>query len=214
MVSRGLKPPGGALLGQPGTILPTGIPINTFWGAGGCAGSFTVATASVGGGQGLSHNGGGLWGVEVTSVRYDKFPDPNFRTGTGNPCEFAPGCIRESAPSACHQVPEIDASNQGIDVNITVNSPAAQYYNVYVNPNSFLPYGPPAPPGNRNYCSFVNTYPAPAGAATLTGGVAAGGWPCASATVTFCNINSNNISNFPAVHTHNCNGCQPANQFC
>jgi hypothetical protein len=210
MVSNELKPPDEPLVGQPGTILQTGIPNNTFWGAGGCAGSFTVATAAVGGGQGLSHNGGGLWGVEVTSVRYDYFPDPNFRTGTGNPCEFAPGCVRESAPSACHQVPEIDASNQGIDVNITVNSPGAQYYNVYVNPNGCLPY----PGGTRNDFSFVNTYPAPAGAATLTGGVAGGGWPCAAAGVTFCNINSNQISNVPFVQTHNCSAWARANKLC
>src|SRR5260370_32767078 len=119
MVSRGLKPPGGALLGQPGTILPTGIPINTFWGAGGCAGSFTVATASVGGGQGLSHNGGGLLGVEVTSVSYDKFPHPNFKTRTRNPCAFAPGCIRESAPPPCPPGPEIHARKHGHDVHLT-----------------------------------------------------------------------------------------------
>jgi Flp pilus assembly protein TadG len=208
MVSNELKPPDEPLYSAPGTILQTGG--NTFWGAGGCAGSFAVATAPVGGGQGLSHNGGGLWGVEVTSVRYDRFPDPNFRSGSGNPCEFAPGCVRESAPSACHQVPEIDASNQGIDVNITVNSPGAQYYNVYVNPNGCLPY-----PGNsRNDFSFVNTYPAPAVAATLTGGIAGGGWSCAAAGVTFCNINSNTISNSPTVRTHNCSGWARANQFC
>jgi hypothetical protein len=209
MVSNELKPPSEGLYSTPGW--PTLVsPVNNFWGAGNCAGSFSVATAGVGGGQGLSHNGGGNWGVEVTSVRYDTFPDPNYRSGTGNPCEFAPGCVRESAPSACEQVPEIDAANQGIDVNITVNSPGAQYYNVYVNPNGCLPY----PGGTRNDFSFVNTYPAPLGAATLTGGIAGGGWPCASATVTFCNINSNTISNSPAVHTRNCSGWARANQFC
>jgi len=209
MVSNELKPPSEGLYSSPGW--PTLVsPVNNFWGAGGCAGSFSVATAGVSGGQGLSHNGGGPWGVEVTSVRYDTFPDPNYRSGTGNPCEFAPGCVRESAPSACQQVPEIDIANQGIDVNINVNSPGAQYYNVYVNPNGCLPY-----PGNsRNDFSFVNTYPAPAGAATLTGGVAGGGWPCPSATVTFCNINSNNISNVPRVQTHNCSGWARANQLC
>jgi hypothetical protein len=211
MVSNELKPPDEGLYSAPGT--PTLVsPVNNFWGAGGCAGSFAVATAPVAGGQGLSHQGGaGNWGVEVTSVRYDRFMD---NTVPGNVCFAGAGCMRESAPSACHQVPEIDASNQGIDVNITVNSPGAQYYNVYINPNGCLPYLLPTPPGTRNDFSFVNTYPAPAGAGTLSGGIAGGGWPCASPGVTLCNINYNNVINVPTVHTHNCNGQARTNQLC
>ena len=208
MVSNELKPPDEALYTAPGTTQQTGLPTNTFWGAGLCAGSFNVTTAPVAGGQGLSHQGGaGNWGIEVTSVRYDRFLD---NTMTGNVCYTAPGCYRESAPSACHQVPEIDISNQGIDVNITVNSPGAQYYNVYINPNGCLPY----PGGTRNDFSFVNTYPAPAGAATLSGGIAGGGWPCPAAGVTLCNINYNQVINTPTVQTHNCNGQFRTNKLC
>jgi len=213
MVSNELKPPDEPLYSAPGTIQQTGV--NTFWGAGGCAGSFSVAPVGVPGGQGLQHQGGlGTWGIEVTSVRYDRFPDPNYRSGTGNPCEFAPGCIRESAPSACHPVSTVDLSNQGIAVSINVNSPGAQYYNVYIDPNGCLPYAPPTPPGTRYDFSFVNTFPAPAGPAVLTGGVAGGGWPCAAAGATVCNISYNNINNFPTVHTHNCSAWARANELC
>jgi hypothetical protein len=209
MVSNELKPPDEPLYSAPGTTQQTGV--NTFWGAGGCAGSFAVAPIAVPGGQGLQHQAGlGSWGIEVTSVRYDRFPDPNFRSGSGNPCEFAPGCVRESAPSACHSVSTIDLSNQGIAVSITVNSPGAQYYNVYINPNGCLPYVG----GTRNDFSFVNTYPAPAGPSVLTGGVAGGGWGCAAPGATVCNIAYNNINNFPFVQTHNCSGWARANKLC
>jgi hypothetical protein len=209
MVSNELKPPDEPLYSAPGTTQQTGV--NTFWGAGGCAGSFAVAAVGVPGGQGLQHQAGlGSWGIEVTAVRYDRFPDPNFRSGSGNPCEFAPGCVRESAPSACHSVSTIDLSNQGIAVSITVNSPGAQYYNVYINPNGCLPYVG----GTRNDFSFVNTYPAPAGPSVLTGGVAGGGWGCAAPGATVCNIAYNNINNFPFVQTHNCSGWARANKLC
>jgi hypothetical protein len=78
------------------------------------------------------------WGVEVTSVRYDRFLDPTI---SPNPCYTAPGCRRESAPSACKLTPNPvggslhSPSNIGISVNITQNAPGAQYYNVYINPN-------------------------------------------------------------------------------
>jgi hypothetical protein len=209
MVSNELKPPDEPLYSAPGTTQQTGV--NTFWGAGGCAGSFAVAAVGVPGGQGLQHQAGlGSWGIEVTTVRYDRFPDPNFRSGSGNPCEFAPGCVRESAPSACHPVSTIDLSNQGIAVSITVNSPGAQYYNVYINPNGCLPYVG----GTRNDFSFVNTYPAPAGPSVLTGGVAGGGWACAAPGATVCNIAYNNINNLPTVQTHNCSGWARANKLC
>jgi hypothetical protein len=209
MVSNELKPPDEPLYSAPGTTQQTGV--NTFWGAGGCAGSFAVAPVVVPGGQGLQHQAGlGSWGIEVTAVRYDRFPDPNFRSGSGNPCEFASGCVRESAPSACHSVSTVDLSNQGIAVSITVNSPGAQYYNVYMNPNGCLPYVG----GTRNDFSFVNTYPAPAGPSVLTGGVAGGGWGCAAPGATVCNIAYNNINNFPTVQTHNCSAWARANKLC
>jgi len=208
LVSNELKSPNEELYSAPGTTQQAGV--NNFWAAAGCPGIFTVTTAPVPGGQGLSHQGGsGLWGIEVTSVRYDRFLDNSI---PGNAC-FTP-CYRESAPSACSQVPEIDASNQGIDVNVTQNAPGAQYYNVYINPNGCLPYAPPTPAGTRNDFSFVNTYPAPAGSGTLTGGVAGGGWACSAPGVTLCNINYNNVINSPTVQTHNCNGQARTNKLC
>lgn len=96
------------------------------------------------------------WGVEVTSVRYDRFLDSSI---TPNPCLTAPGCRRESAPSACHPTPSPvtgssgSASNTGITVNITQNAPGAQYYLVYLNP-----YGCD---GNPNHFGFVGKFDAP-----------------------------------------------------
>ncbi len=206
LVSNELKPPDEELYTAPGTIQQPGV--NNFWAAAGCAGSFTVAPASVGGGQGMQHqSGGGLWGVEVTSVRYDRFLDNSV---PGNFCFFTP-CMRESAPSACHLVSTVDASNQGINVNITVNSPGAQYYNVYINPLGCV--GTYAG-GFRNDFSFVNQFPAPVAGSTLTGGVAGGGWSCPAAGVTVCKISYNNVSNSPIVQTHNCNGQARTNQLC
>ena len=77
------------------------------------------------------------WGVELTSIRYDRFLDPTI---TPAPCYTAPGCRRESAPSGCQLTPNQvtgtpgSPSNIGISINITQNAPGAQYYNVYVNP--------------------------------------------------------------------------------
>ncbi|HEX9099757.1 MAG TPA: hypothetical protein VF956_09760, partial [Candidatus Dormibacteraeota bacterium] len=206
MVSNELKPPDEPLYSAPGTTSQTGV--NTFWGAGGCAGSFTVAATPVGGGQGMRHqSGNGQWGIEVTSARYDRFLD---NTNGGNVCFAAPGCWRESAPSACHSTSTIDASNQGINVNITVNSPGAQFYNVYINPNGCLPYAG----GSRSDFSFVNTFPAPAAGSTLVGALAPGGWSCPAAGVTICNIAYNNITNTPTVQTHACSTWARTNTLC
>jgi hypothetical protein len=96
------------------------------------------------------------WGVEVTSVRYDRFLDSTI---TPNPCYAAPGCRRESAPSSCHLTPNTVVgsnsapSNIGISVNITQNAPGAQYYLVYLNP-----YGCD---GNPNHFGWVSRFDAP-----------------------------------------------------
>src|SRR5712691_10841651 len=210
LVSNELKAPDEELYTAPGTIQQTGV--NSFWGAAGCAGSFTVAPLGVPGGQGLQHQGGlGAWGIEVTSVRYDRFLDNSV---PGNVCFTPPGCMRESAPSACHLVSTVDLSNQGITVNITVNSPGAQYYNVYINPNGCLPYAAPTPPGTRNDFSFVNQFAAPVAGSNLAGGVAGGGWPCGAPGATVCNISYNQINNLPTVQTHNCNGQARINKLC
>jgi hypothetical protein len=89
-----------------------------------------------------------------------------------------------------------DASNQGINVNITQNAPGAQYYNVYINPNGC--------DANQNNFSFVNRHLAPGFTdgggppASAAGPYPSGpnktlvlgqlGWPCAIATVSICNI--------------------------
>jgi hypothetical protein len=207
MVSNELKPPDEGLWNGP-TGSPAQTGVNTFWGAGGCAGSFTVGNTSVLGGQGMSHQGfAGFWGVEVTSVRYDRFLD---NSNSGNVCFAAPGCMRESAPSACHEANTVDLSNQGINVNITVNSPGAQYYNVYINPQGCVGdvgyIG-----GTRSDFSFVNSFAAPVAGATLTGGLAPGGWPCAAPGVTICNINYTGV--VPST-THACSTWARTNKHC
>jgi hypothetical protein len=192
MVSNELKPPDEAVWNGPsGSQAQTGIPTNTFWGAGGCAGSFSVGAITVPSALKMSHALlAGNWGIEVTSVRYDRFLDGTI---SGNACFAGLGCMRESAPSACHEASTDDLRNQGINVNITVNSPGAQYYNVYINPQGCvgdLGYIG----GTRNDFSFVNTFAAPAAAATLTGGLAPGGWPCAAPGVTVCNISYGSLT--------------------
>jgi hypothetical protein len=89
---------------------------------------------------------------------------------------------------------------QGIDVNITYNSPGAQYYNVYINPYGCLPYThADTSPGTQNDFSFVDRYvapgpPYPSGGTgtTLIAGI--GGWACGVATVTLCSIAYNSIT--------------------
>ena len=206
MVSNELKSPDEELYTAPGSQLMAGG--NAFWGGAGCEGSFTVNSAGVPGGQGLQHQGGlGNWGIELTAVRYDRFVDPTIAP---NPCFNAPGCMRESAPSACHEASTIDLSNQGLQININTNSPGAQYYNVYINPQGCV--GDPlylSP--SRNDFSFVNRFAAPAGSANLTGGLAGSGWPCAAPGVTVCNINYNQL--VPAT-TMPCNAQSRQAQHC
>ena len=198
LLSNELKAPDEGSAAAPGT---TAIADPQFWDMNGtgCAGHFNVAAVGAPG-FGIKHQGGaGNWGVELTSVRYDQFLDPNIAP---NPCFTAPGCRRESAPSACKSVSTADASNQGIMVNITQNAPGAQYYNVYINPNGC--------DGNPNNFSFVNRFLAPGWTdgggppAAATGPYPNGanepllvgvlGWPCGLATVSICAIAYNNLS--------------------
>ncbi|HEY1421787.1 MAG TPA: pilus assembly protein TadG-related protein [Candidatus Dormibacteraeota bacterium] len=178
----------------------------SFWG--GCSGTFNVTVVPAGGGNGMKHQSGlGNWGIELTSVRYDRFLDP---TVLPDPCLAVPGCRRESAPSACQQVNTADISNQGIDVNITQNAPGAQYYAVYIDPN-----GCEASPANRSNFSYVGDFLAPgwtdgggppatgtgvpSWTGTLTGARNPAGtfWACAAPGVTICQIAYNNL-NTPA----------------
>jgi Putative Flp pilus-assembly TadE/G-like len=180
--------PSNPLIG-PGTIA-TANP--QFWPSN-CDGAFTAAPVSVPGGSGMKHGaGGGTWGIELTSVRYDTFKDSTITAP--NPaalCAPFGGCRRESAPSACTPVSTTNdvSGPQGINVNITKNSPGAQYYNVYINRNGCLPYAG----GTPNDFSFVGTYVVPAaGGGILVLGT--NGWPCPIATVTICNVDYSQLS--------------------
>jgi len=157
-VSNELRAPDEQLYSAPGTA---SVANPQFWDQNGvtCSGHFTVTNAAVGqtillapactdlspltpagchSGVSDTKSRNNRWGVEVTSVRYDRFVDP---TVSPNPCFAAPGCRRESAPSSCHLTPNTvvgslhSPSNIGVSVNITRNAPGAQYYNVYLNPS-------------------------------------------------------------------------------
>jgi Flp pilus assembly protein TadG len=197
MVSNELKSPNEELWGA-GAGTTAGA-VTPFWSGNNCDGAFNVTVVPAAG-NGMKHQGGGgNWGVELTSVRYDRFIDPTIGV-VQNPCFNSPGCRRESTPSSCAAVPTIDASNQGINVNITKNSPGAQYYNAYVNPNGC--------DGNPNAFSYVGTFLAPgfsdggappaAGAGpTWTGTLlnSRSPYPCGVyATVSICNIAYNNFN--------------------
>jgi hypothetical protein len=196
LLSNELKPPDEMNYAAPGTVSPGGAFTPQFWNGNGaaCSGEFNVTTATVPSPNALKHlNQSGRWGIEVTSVRYDRFIDPTI---TPNSCYNSPGCFRESAPSACQEATTADVSNQGIVVNITRNAPGAQYYNVYTNPNGC--------DGVQDNFGFVNRYlapgftdlggppvtatgPYPSGAnAALVNGVL--GTACPVVTVTVCNI--------------------------
>ena len=83
LVSNELKAPEEELWGPlgvgPGTSAGAVAP---FWANNGCDGNFNLSLA-VAPGQGIKHQGGGSWGVELTAVRYDRFIDPNIGP---NPC--------------------------------------------------------------------------------------------------------------------------------
>jgi putative Flp pilus-assembly TadE/G-like protein len=115
------------------------------------------------------------WGVEVTSVRDDRFLDPNITAGLTSLCASASGCRRESAPSACQLTPNPvvgssgSPSNVGISINITKNAPGAQRYNVYLNQLGC--------DGIQSNFSYVGTYDAPG----FINGIAVGPYPSGSA---------------------------------
>lgn len=199
LLSNELKAPDEESYAAPGT---SAVANPQFWNQNGtnCAGAFNLTVVTVGAGQGIKHQGGaGNWGVELTSARYDQFLDP---TVSPNPCLAAPGCRRESAPSACKQISTNDSQPPGIDVNITRNAPGAQYYDVYMNPNgcdgvttNFSFVGRFLAPGfsDGGAPPAVATGPYPSGAnKTLVNGLL--GWPCPAAAVSICAIAYNNLS--------------------
>ena len=197
-MSNELKAPNEELYSAPATTSQVAAVAN-FWGANNCEGTFTLSLTSVPSGYGLKHQGGGgNWGIELTSVRHDRFTDPTI---SPNPCFGAAGCRRESTPSACSQVNTLDANNNGINVNITRNVPGAQYYNVYINPNGC--------DGIPNNFSFAGRFLAPGFAdaggppafavgapwtGTLFNGVNGYCTAPVSVTTTLCNIAYNNLS--------------------
>jgi Flp pilus assembly protein TadG len=196
-VSNELKSPNEELvrtnLSGPGT---TAMANPQFW-PNSCDGAFTAAPVAVTGGNGMKHGaGGGTWGIELTTVRYDTFKDSTI-TSAASPatllCAPVAGCRRESAPSACLPVSTTDdvSGPQGINVNITQNSPGAQYYNVYINRNGC--------DGVPNNFSFVGNYvapgfPYPNGGSGTTLVLGANGWPCPIATATICNVDYSQLS--------------------
>ena len=138
LLSNELKAPDEGNTASPGT---SSIATYPFWNQNGtnCMGDFNVTMVPTPGGNGVAEKGPknklNPWGVELTSVRYDSFPDnTNIQP---DPCVGSPGCPRESAPSECQLTPGSMTNNgsTAIDINITKNAPGAQYYNVYLNVN-------------------------------------------------------------------------------
>ena len=193
-VSNELKAPNEELVRSdftgPGT---TAMANPQFWPSS-CDGKFTASSVTVPGGNGMKHGaGGGNWGIELTAVRRDTFNDTTITGGNPNLCAAPTGCRRESAPSACTLVSTTDdvSGPQGINVNILQNSPGAQQYNVYINPN-----GCDGVPNNFSWVDRFSApgspYPSGGTGITLVGGT--GGWPCAVATVTMCSIAYNGLT--------------------
>jgi putative Flp pilus-assembly TadE/G-like protein len=200
LLSNELKAPDEELWNMPGT---TNAANPQFWdqNGAGCAGHFNVVPVSALGSNGIKHNGGsGTWGVELTSVRWDRALDPNI---SANLCYASPGCRRESAPSECQQITD-NGNNNGIDVNITKNAPGAQYYNVYVSangcdgvPNDFSFVGRYLAPGWTDFggppafASGVPSWPNGSNVTLING---TGGWICPVVGVTICAIQYNNMA--------------------
>lgn len=123
IISNELKPPDEPSYLDPNAALPAG---SEFWNikksSGTCAGDFSVQAVARGAG---THPSAGNYGVELTSVRAE--------TGGAPACTAGTPCVRESAPSVCR--PVALTGSQAIEVDLNYNSPGAQSYNVYVNPN-------------------------------------------------------------------------------
>ena len=233
LLSNELKAPDEQLWSAPGT---TNVANPQFWDMNGvnCAGHFNVTNSAVGQtillappctdlspvapagchtgvSDTLSRNN--RWGVEVTSVRFDRFPDTSISTA----CSAAAGCRRESAPSECQLTPNAvvgglhSPSNIGISVNITKNAPGAQYYNVYLNPAGC--------DGNQQNFGWVGRFdapgfiggspvgPYPSGVAWTLGAAAPGVPPAAGASI--YDVNDRLIPNpsatcFAQTRTLNC----------
>ena len=176
LLSNELKAPDEQNYASPGT---SSVANKQFWDQNGvaCSGHFTVTNSAPGqnvipgpactnvapNAPAACHTGvndtqgrNNRWGLEVTSVRFDRFLDTSV---PGNNCSGGTGCYRESAASSCHLTPTAvtgtrnSPSSVGINVNITRNAPGAQYYNVYLNPNGC--------DGQQDEFGFVGTYNAP-----------------------------------------------------
>ena len=193
LLSNELKPPDEEKYTVPGT---TSVANPQFWdmNGAGCAGHFNLEAVPAPGFAMKHQGGGGNWGIELTSVRFDQFLDPTIAP---NLCLNWPGCRRESAPSECKSVSTNDVDNRGINVNITQNAPGAQYYNVYINPDGCN--------GNQNNFSFVGRYNAPG----FVNGAPVGpypngtdkplllgtsGWACGIPADTICGITYNSLN--------------------
>ena len=187
LLSNELRPPDEELWSAPGTS-STANP--EFWNQNGtsCAGNFTIANgaaqtiltgptctdlspvtpAGCHSGVTDTRSRNNRWGVELTSVRFDRFLDSSV---SPNPCLAAPGCRRESAPSACKLTPNVvggglhSPSNIGINITITQNAPGAQYYNVYLNPLGC--------DGVEDHFGWVSRFDAPG----FSNGTPVGPWP-------------------------------------
>ena len=214
LLSNELKAPDEGLWSAAGAA---GVANPQFWdqNSAGCAGHFNVTVVPAPS-YGIKHQGGGFWGVAVTSMRYDQFLDTTIQP---NPC--APpgaGCQRESAPSQCVSVRTDDINNSGLDVNITKNAPGAQYYAVYLDPYGcdgilahfgfFGRYVAPGWSGNNPPATPVGPYPNGTNS-TLVGGTLENLYSCPLASgVTICNMDYNNWLTF-----QNC-WSQTHNQHC
>jgi hypothetical protein len=187
LLSNELKSPDEELYSSPGT---SSLANPQFWNQNGtsCAGHFTLANglaqtilltptctdlspqtpAGCHSGVTDTRSRNNRWGVELTSVRFDRFLDSSL---SPNPCLAAPGCRRESAPSACQLTPNAvggglhSPSNIGINVTITQNAPGAQYYNVYINPLGC--------DGVEDHFGWVGRFDAPG----FSNGTPIGPWP-------------------------------------
>jgi hypothetical protein len=231
LLSNELRAPEEQNYTQPGR---TSVANPQFWDMNGtgCAGHFSLANAAAGqtvtlgpactsitnpgGVQGPAgcHSGvsdvqsrNNRWGVELTSVRYDRFLDSTITLNQAAMCGTGAGCRRESAPSQCQLTPNAVVggsgapSNVGISINITQNSPGAEYYNVYVNPNgcdgiqaNFGWVGTYNAPG---FINGVAVGPYPTGTAWTLGALAPAVAPVAGASV--YDINDRLVAN-PATH--------------
>ncbi len=201
LLSNELKAPREQDYTAPGTTSTAGI---QFWNmnSAGCAGDFSVGvTNGLPGALGLKHrSGAGNWGIELTSVRWDRFLDPTIGP---DPCFAPPGCRRESAPSACVSAGTDDVSSAALDVHVLKNAPGAQYYNVYVNPNGC--------DGLQDNFAFVNRFlapgwndfggppafttgPFPNGGAGVILSNGTGGYPCAAPGHSICAISYTSLS--------------------